>query len=378
MKKQALVVANLAGFSAFLLHDMKLLMQMGYDVTYAANANKLEWVDTHEKLNAMGVQFIQIDFDSQNPFAKANRVAYRQLKSLFKEHQYDLVHCHTPIAGLLTRLAARSMRRRGCRVIYTTHGFAFTSYSSRLAHFAYYHLEKWCSKFCDAIITINREDYAAAKTMRCKNVFYINGVGVDTRRFHSVFVDRDAYRAKIGVSAKSIMILSVGELSKRKNHRLIIEALSLMPDKNRYEYVICGNGIDGGTGQELTALANKLSVNMRLLGFRSDIPEITAISDIGALPSLREGLGFAGVQSLAAGNPVVGTDVQGIRDYIVNGKTGYLCPPEPQAFADAIERLLRERESMRDNCRAMAEKFDKTVSFAQMENIYQELLSANA
>ena len=77
-----------------------------------------------------------------------------------------------------------------------------------------------------------------------------------------------------------------------------------------------------------------------------DIPEITAISDIGVIPSIREGLGLAGVQSLAAGVPVIGSSVQGIKDYIVDGKDGYLCAPfDDTAFAEH-ENLLKEERAI--------------------------------
>ena len=118
-------------------------------------------------------------------------------------------------------------------------------------------------------------------------------------------------------------MLSVGELSYRKNHQIIIEALSKALLGKKYVYVICGNGVDGGTGEVLRQKAEKSKVRLILLGFRHDIPQIIHCSDVGAIPSVREGLGLARIQSLAAGVPLVGTDVQGIKDYIVDGETEY-------------------------------------------------------
>ena len=169
-----------------------------------------------------------------------------------------------------------------------------------------------------------------------------------------------------------------GELSERKNHQIIIEALSRIQNKGKYVYVICGSGINGGTCQYLKKLAEEKKVTLYLLGFRRDIPEITVCSDIGAIPSLREGLGFAGVQSLAAGIPVIGTDVQGIRDYILNDKTGYLCKKnDADAFAEAILLLSdsSKREAMKNDCIKTAEKFDITASIEQRKKIYQEILT---
>lgn len=374
MKKQALIVANLAGFASFLVPSMQILQESGYDITFVANAKALAWGDTQKMLEERHVRFVQVDFDSQNPLSGENRRAYRQLKALFKERRYDLVHCHTPIAGLLTRLAARRQRRKGTCVIYMTHGFAFAKRSSLKQKLIYRTIEKFGSRLCDAIVTINREDYAAAQKMHCKRVYYVNGVGVDTARFRDVTTDRDAYRMSLGISPDRIMVLSVGELSVRKNHRIIIEALALLPDKARYVYVVCGNGIHGGTGDELCALAEARGVDLRLMGFRSDIPEMIKASDIGAIPSIREGLGLAGLQSLAAGVPLVGADVQGIKDYITDGKTGYLCDPrDAAAFARAIQKILPERDRMSEDCREMAKAFDISIAKAQMRAIYAEL-----
>lgn len=377
MNKRALIVANLAGFASFLFHDMKILIENGYKITFAANAKKLEWSDTKEKLCQLGIEFVQIDFDSTNPVAKTNIVAYKQLKGLLKEKNFNFIHCHTPIAGILTRLAARTYRRKGTKVIYTTHGFAFTENSSWHSWALFYSIEKLCSIFCDAIITINKEDYANAKRMFCRKVFYINGVGVDIKKYSNVVVDRKKYRRLLGISDDKILILAVGELSIRKNHQIIIKALSRLKNKNEYVFVICGNGIDGGTGNFLTELAKEKNVNLCLLGFRSDIPEITSISDIGVMPSIREGLGLAGVQFLAAGIPVIGSKVQGIKDYIIEEKTGYLCAPfDDRDFAEKIKLLSdpKTRKTMKSLCEQIAGEFDDKVSFEQMRNIYNEFM----
>lgn len=375
--KKALIVANLGGFVSFLISDIKILQNQGYEVIYAANANKLQWDDKKKELDDLGVQFVQIDFDSKKPLTKDNYVAYRQIKKLIHENHFDLIHVHTPISGLVTRLAAIKARKKGCKVIYTTHGLSYTSYSSKKSRFIYYILEDFCSRFTDAIITINKEDYQSVSTMHCKRYYYIQGMGVKTERFRNVDINRSEYRKSIGVAEDTTMVLAVGELSRRKNHQIILKALSELPNKSDYTYVICGSGVDGGTGMELSELAQKLDVKLQLLGFRYDIPAIMHCSDIGVLPSIREGLGFTGVQSLAAGVPVVGSNVQGIKDYIVDKKTGVLCHPNDlQAFKEGIVYLSdpEVREKMRLNCIQMSEKFDISVSESQRAAIYDEIL----
>lgn len=249
--------------------------------------------------------------------------------------------------------------------------------SSLKTKIVYGGVEWFCSWMTDGIITINKEDYTQMKKMACKNVYHINGVGVDTSRYHECQIDRDRYRESLGLSESDIAILEVGELSTRKNHKVIIEALSKINDKH-YVFLICGKAMSNlGTYDFLKKYAEEKNVRVIFLGFRKDIPEINRCVDIAVLPSLREGLGLAGIEALASGVPVVGSNVQGIKDYVIDGKTGYLCSPrDADAFADKIQ-LLSDKEarfSMRKACVEKAEEFRLDISHQQMKNIYKNLL----
>ena len=129
--KKALIVANLAGFVGFLSNDIKILQSKGYHVFYAANSvgSKKEKItrDLYEK----NVSYWDIGFASKNPFSLKNIKAFFQLCKLLKKEKFDLIHCHTPIVGLIVRLVAQKYRKKGTKVIYTSHGFTFTKYSSK-------------------------------------------------------------------------------------------------------------------------------------------------------------------------------------------------------------------------------------------------------
>ena len=379
MKKKALIVANLIGFIGFLWNDIDVLEELGYEVSFAANANVITGENHQETLCKRGIKFYQLDFSSKNPLAKENLRAYLTILNLVKKEQYDVIHCHTPIAGFITRIAARKVRKSGTKIIYTTHGLSFTHLSSKKQWIGYYFFEKFASLFTDVIITINHEDFVNSKTMCCKDVRIINGVGVDTNKYHDVNINVENYKHLIGIPKDKIIVLSVGELSPRKNHQIIIRALGLIPNKEDYCYVICGREVVGsGVGEMLERLAQKCGVNLMLLGHRNDIPEIMHCSDIGAIPSIREGLGLAGIQSLSAGVPLVGTDVQGIKDYILPGQTGFLCNPyNEREYRDAIVRLSNPqlRRSMEESCYRMAKQFDVEISHKQMREIYISILN---
>lgn len=380
-EKKVLILANTGGFFSFLLSDIDLLMEKGYTVRVAANGKNHKWQDTADALAERSLELIQIDFDGRNPLSRSNLTAYRQVKQLLQSESFDLIHCHTPVSGLIARIAARKYRRKGTKVLYTSHGFAFTKHVPWKQRFAFRTIEMLGSMMCDGIITINHEDYASAKKMCCKNVFYIPGVGVNLEKYHNVSIDRAAYRESLGIEPDKIMVLAVGEICERKNHRVVVEALGRIADKQRYIFAICGSGADSDEGQKIQKLAGELGVDLRLLGFRHDIPEVMHCSDIGVIPSIREGLGLAGIQSLCAQIPTVGSNVQGIRDYIVDGENGFLCEPyDAKAFAEKIQVLsISElRSKLAGNCLRYVQKFDMENSRKCREEIYRMILAWKA
>lgn len=322
--------------------------------------------------------FHQIDFSSNKPISRETLVSYKQISDLLKKYYFDVIHSHTPIAGAVTRLACRRQRKQGSIIIYTTHGFYFHKYSSKKTWLIFYSIEDLMSRYSDAIITINYEDYYNAKLMHCKKVYHIPGVGVDTKRFSDTLIDRDMYRRKIGIKKEDLLILAIGELSHRKNHQIIIKALSRAKLPN-VVFMICGNAMtEDNTKSELEEMAKRLNVDLRLMGLRDDIPQICKSADIGVMPSSREGLGLAGIEMLAAGLPVVASNVHGIVDYINDGENGYLCPyNDSLAFAKAISKLQTKdvRESMRKKCMKSAQSFDREYSYRKMKKIYEELLN---
>ena len=380
MAKKALVVTALAGFiTSFLQTDIKTLQDMGYEVHCAGNASNHAPQKNEQAFRRMGAVFHQVDFSSRSPLSKTSWTAMKQIRKLLREEQFDLIHCHTPIAGAIVRVAAAPYRRRKkTRVIYTSNGVYFHKKSDKKSWIVYYTIEKLMSALCDAIITINTEDYAVAQKMFCPKVYHINGAGCNTARYRNVRIDRNAYRAALGVGADQTMVLSVGELSARKNHKVVIEALAKLNDP-KLVLVICGKAIAGtGTYDSLRQAAEAGNVNVIFAGHRSDIPQICHCADIGVLPSTREGLGLAGIEMMSAGVPLVTSDVHGIRDYMTQGETGYLCDPQDaDAFAEAIRKLCDPavRETLRETCIAAASRFDISVSLAQRQKIYQELLS---
>lgn len=378
MKKRVLISTALAGFiRSFLMNDIQILQSMGYEVHCAANKNHAGSGEIEKYFEDAGVIFHQIDFSSNKPISKETFIALKQMRKLIEKHDFSIVHCHTPISGAICRWVCRKKRKDGMKVIYTTHGFYFHKSSSKKSWIIFKTIEDFMSRFTDMMITINYEDYNNARKMHCRDVRYIPGVGVDINKFRNVSIDKNNYRKKLGIKEDAIIVLAIGELSERKNHQVIIKALEELRVQN-IVFVICGNAM---TNNATTDLIKKLSkennVDTRLLGLRKDIAEICHCSDIGVMPSSREGLGLAGIEMLAAGLPIVASNVHGIVDYVVDGENGYLCNPyDSHEFAIAIEKLLNEdvRNKMKLKCSESVDCFDKKISYSQMTKFYEEII----
>mgnify|MGYP000174341247 CR=1 FL=1 len=375
--KNALIAVNFIGFVHFLWDDIDLLHELGYEVSLIGDNTNQE-THTLKMLKERNVTFYDLKLDSKSPLTKNNLSSYYTYKKLLREKKFDLVHCHTPIVGFLMRLAARKYRKKGIKVIYTTHGLAFTHLSSKKEYYIYHTIEALASYYCDAIITINHEDYKSAKRLHASHVYHINGVGVNIIKYANVNIDKAAYRNKLGIPNDKILILSIGELSKRKNHIIILEALNRLNNKNDYIFAICGRVMTGeGTADRLKDLAIQYGIDIRFLGFRSDVAQVAHCADIGAIPSIREGLGLSGIEQLSAGVPMVGSDVQGIREYIIDGKTGYLNNPwDAVGYAQSISKLSSAvlRKQMKPHCLEIVKKFDSSISVNQRKTIYKEIL----
>lgn len=381
--KKVLVVASVISFIEwfnkenieFLRNELECEVHIACDFDYMSDTDEERTRNYIGKLKSDGVILHNVCFD-RSPVGKRNFKAYKQLSKLINEGSFDLVHCHTPTASMMVRLAARKSRKRGTAVMYTCHGFHFHNASPKKNWMIYYPVEKMLSRYCDYLVTINKEDYRRAQTFYCKNVRYIPGVGVNIGKIKETVVNKADFKQSIGVPAQAVLLVSIGEMIERKNHEVIIRALARIKRDDVY-YAICGKG---PLQEHLKTLAQSLGLENRVifLGFRKDIPEICNASDISAFPSKIEGLGLAGIEAMAAGVPLVSSNVHGILDYVIDGETGYACSPDDvDGFANAIEKLASDpslRDKMRENCLKAVEPFELNNALNEMWNIYREIL----
>lgn len=374
---KVLIVTHVGDFvPQFEMNNVRCLQEMGYEVHYAANFQLLSYGDKGERLKDSGVICHSIPFE-RSPLRLRNIQAYRSLAKLLAQQEFSMIHCHTPMGGVLARLAGRKYRRRGTKVLYTAHGFHFFKGAPLVNWLLYYPVEKFLSRFTDVQITINQEDYQRAQKFHAKKVVKIPGVGIDTKTLgQKMLEDRKTFRQELGLREEDICLLSVGELDENKNHKTVLEALKQI-DCTGMRYLICGQGM---LQEELKTQIERedLASAVTLLGYRNDIAGVYEAADIFVFPSHREGLSAALMEAMAKGLPVIASKIRGNVDLIAEGKGGYLVDShKPEEFAKAIRRLCvhRERcEKMGDYNRRAVAPYDTREAGAAMKKIYEEVL----
>lgn len=350
---------------------LKMFKEMGWETSVAA---RNDYENPADCVIPYCDTYYNIPFE-RNPLKPGNLKAYKELKHIIDEGEYDIIHCHTPVGAMLTRLAAKQARKKGTKVFYTAHGFHFYKGAPAINWILYYPVEKWLSRYTDVLITINKEDYERAKTFKAGKVCYVPGVGIDLKKFNAGYVNKEQKRKEIGVSADDFVLLSVGELIPRKNHEVVIRALSVLKqlDKlNHIEYVICGRG---SYEADLRKLAEGLEVadHVHFLGYRNDISEICNCADLFVFMSHQEGLPVALMEAMACGLPAVCSNIRGNTDLIEDGVTGLLANNTPEEVAQSISKMKSDT-ALRNRVASAAlqkiKQFDLSSVEDEMSKIY--------
>lgn len=299
--------------------------------------------------------------------------ASRFITQLVESRGYQLVHVHTPIAAAIARWGLRRLQReRKLRLLYTAHGFHFYRGAPLLNWLLYYPVERFLAPYTDYLLTMNSEDYERARTLPGPQVFKVPGVGIDVGRFQQAGDPYYLHR-ELNLPPQTSILLSIGELSKRKNHQLVLRALAKLTQRP-WAYAICGSG---PLAEKLKAQAQSLGLESRVhfLGQRKDIPALLQSTSLFLFPSLQEGLPVALMEAMAASRAAVCSAIRGNIDLLDHGYGGYLCPsPSPASWAQAINTLLEEpalRERMGHYNAHKVAAYDLRQVLPQMEAIYE-------
>ncbi|KMM36746.1 glycosyltransferase family 4 protein [Guptibacillus hwajinpoensis] len=378
--RRVLMLASVSSMlDQFNMPNIKLLQEMGYKVDVACNmkegntSSEQRVNDFKEELRQLNIDYFQIDFARNITKVRLNVTAYKQLKKLLQEKKYNFIHCHSPIGGVIGRLVSRSTRTK---VIYTAHGFHFFKSAPLINWLLYYPIEHYLSKYTDILITINKEDHDIAnKKFKAKDITYIPGIGIDTKKFGGSSIDRESKRTEMGVASTDTVLLSVGELIERKNHSVVIKALAKLANPN-VKYYICGRG---QLEAELIKLAkdNQVEDQVFFLGYRTDVSDIYKAADLFVFPSLQEGLPVALMEAISTGLPVVASKIRGNTDLISNGEGGFLVShSDVHGYVIAIEKVMSDyslKEQFKNRNVEYIKKFELVNVQKIMKTIYSRI-----
>lgn len=370
MKEKVLILASVASMiDQFNIPNIKLLQNIGYEVHVACNFEKGSSCSfdkiqmLKELLNRLNVTYFQINFERNVLKIGNNLEAYKKVKKILLKNKYKFLHCHSPIGGVVGRIAGHKTQTK---VIYTAHGFHFFKGAPFINWLLYYPIEKYLSKYTDILITINQEDYKRAQTFYAKRVEYIPGIGINTEKIKNIYVNKKIKREELGLKEENVVLLSVGELNKNKNHVVVIKALAKLNNPNVH-YLICGQG---NLKEDLLKLIKKLNLerNVKLLGFRKDIYEIYKMSDIFIFPSKREGLSVALMEAICCNLPIICSNIRGNNDLIEDGKNGFLIENDLKEYVKKINFLVHEKNFYKN----LENSNEKILEKINIKNIAQE------
>lgn len=338
MKKILYVTTVSRTVNAFLVPHIMMLLDQGYLVDIACCVDQ----EVNDILLNRGVEVYDLPF-TRNPLDLRNLKAFRKLSKIQKENWYETVHVHTPIAALYGRLL--KLKYHTLKTVYTVHGFHFHQGGSLSGWLMYYPIEWVMAKFTDQLITINDEDFERGKRLGARATYKVNGVGVTVSDYQLRDYEAKFNRYKYDLAKDDFVILMIAEVNKNKNHQQMIQAVELLKQRGKSVKVLCAG--EGSLFDEVVAEVEKrgLSDSIHMLGYRTDIKELIGVSDIGILLSYREGLPRNIMELMACGKPVIGTNIRGIRDLVIDGETGFLVPVgDAVTTANCIEKLMSDAE----------------------------------
>ena len=369
--KKILITCTELMMIQFLVPHVKNLAENGFEVEVACSNVGGRMDEVYAALDgaASAVHILRLE---RSPVSPRNLLGFGDLRRLLKENRYDIIWTNEPVMGVATRLAANKYRRQGTKVVYMCHGFHFYKGAGKANWLLFYPVEKFLSRMCDMIVTINREDEARAKTFHCPRVEYIHGVGMNLDRFRNVEIQSDI-RRELGLPEDTYLMLSVGELNDNKNHQTAIRALAKW-DAPDTHYLICGIG---DRKRQLQQLCRELGMEEKVhfLGYRRDIPSVCSQANVFVFPSFREGLPFALMEAMAGGLPIISSRIRGAVDLIEDGKGGILCDPASvEEFAGALRKIrTMDRQEMAKQNLQMVSRYSLKQTKDAVQRIFNEI-----
>ncbi len=372
--KKVLFVAHVdSHIRHFHIPYLKYFKEKGYEVHVATSNDENEEFPYCDVKHTICME--------RKPFKLNNLKAINQMKKLFETEKFDLVHCHTPMGGVVTRFAGKTARKNGMKIFYTAHGFHFYKGAPMKNWIIYYPVEKYLSKITDVLITINHEDYELAKSkFYAKDVRLVHGMGVDDKKFTDEKLPVDEYvtlRNELGLTANDFVMIYVAELIDRKNQVMLIDAMSkIAENKANIKAYLVGNGVNAEKYKEQIEKLG-LQNNVIMLGYRKDVSKLLKLADVCVATSKQEGMGLNLIEGLLTGVPVVASEIRGHTEFVQENING-LFFKNIQELIDNILLLEGDKELKRklaQNARESVKEFSLENALKEQIQIYEEAIN---
>ncbi len=310
------------------------------------------------------------DADFDIPFEKKmlspkNSAARREIRRIIKREKFDVVYLHTTLAAFHIRLALPHGKRP--RVVNMVHGYLFTEKPRSVKDRILLFCEKILARRTDTLILMNEEDVKIATKHRLslEKPYFVRGLGAHT---HEVKTPASEIRQSLKAEGRFVMTF-VGELSDRKNQRMLIAALPMI--KMHVPSAMLWLVGDGDKREELIALADSLNVgdSVVFLGRRNNPCDFIRASDVYVSASKIEGMPFNVIEALGTGKTLLCSDIKGQRDLIKDNENGFLYP------VDDIDEFVKRAVAIHSGARPDAEKILETYIAYEWDSVYPETYS---
>lgn len=296
-----------------------------------------------------------------------HRPTIRRLIEIIRDHDLDLLHSHEFTLAVNGAVASRL---GGCAHVITMHGGLYFAdrLRRRLALRA-------ASALSDSTVAVS---HFSRRVVADRLSIAEDGLEVVHNGVSPLLGSADEVRRELGCGVDDVLILAVGNLYPVKGHGFLVDAVGnlLQTSPARVILAIAGRGEQEAV---LRAQASALGLDdsVRLLGFRSDIPDLLAAADVFAMPSLSEGLPMAILEAMFAGKAIVASEVGGIPELIQDGVQGILVPASDAGrLTAALRTLVLDGDLRRRMGAAAAERAEGAFSTRAMGARYLDIYRA--
>lgn len=309
--------------------------------------------------------------------------SYRALRNVLRAFRPDVVHTHSAKGGMLGRAAATA--ERVPVVVHGVHGAPFHPYQNPLAREFFCQCERWAARRCHAFISVAdaMTDLMVGAGVAPREMFTTIYSGMEVEPFLAADQHRARVRAALGYAPEHVVIGKIARLFKLKGHvDVIAAAREVVVRVPQARFLFVGDGVLRESLERQIAEAG-LSKYFQFVGLvpPEQIPEMISAMDVVVHASLREGLARVLPQALIAGKPVVSYDIDGAREVVISGQTGFLVPPgDVNILAEALSVLGENPGAFAqfgaEGRRRFTDQFRHETMTAQIRALYERLLSA--